>query len=186
MTAEELDDSHRMSMWFNLSQALELKLKEYHVLGLADPCSLAKAKVDIMEHKIVLSLDHLLRGAASTAEQSKISAACMVYVVTAFAEDPSSVLISLNDQPKLLNVRSRSIQQTNQVGTSPASSPFSVAGLRGTGQIVSFADTGLDESNCYFADPAGKVPRSPLKSPIYSPAFRKIIGYSGIDGRRTS
>ena len=41
---------------------------------------------------------------------------------------------------------------------------------------------GLDESHCYFADPNGEVPRSPLQFPVLVPTYRKVIGYAGVEG----
>lgn len=45
-TAEEMEDSQKMRLWYRLSEALEYKLKEYRSLGLKDPCSFSSLKTE--------------------------------------------------------------------------------------------------------------------------------------------
>ena len=109
-------------------------------------------------------------------------AACLVYLTVVFVENPSTTLISISSTPQLLNVRSRAIQQSNQIGVTNNAIPYSIAGLLGDGQVVAVADTGIDETSCYFIDPNGQVPRSPLLQPVTVPSFRKVITYAGVEG----
>lgn len=111
-----------------------------------------------------------------------MSAACLVYLTVVFVENPSTTLISITTAPKLLNVRSRAIQQSNQLGVNNTAIPYSLAGLLGDGQIVAVADTGIDDTSCYFIDPNGQVPRSPLLQPVTVPTMRKVITYAGVEG----
>lgn len=80
-------------------------------------------------------------------------------------------------RPELLNLRARSILQTASVGNSASNQIYTAAGLRGDGQIVSIADTGVDVNSCYFADARGRVKPSTANAPVIDPSFRKVIGY---------
>lgn len=83
---------------------------------------------------------------------------------------------------ELLNFRSRSIQQVAKVGSQSLATPYTTAGLRGDGQIVSVADTGLDIYSCYFYDPQGHVAFSDIKSSVFDTKYRKVVMYSYIPG----
>ena len=51
--------------------------------------------------------------------------------------------------------------------------------LIGEGQIVSIADTGVDEASCYFYDQErGLIQRGTLDDPVTDYNYRKIIQYS--------
>lgn len=104
-------------------------------------------------------------------EEESIYASCLVYLTSTFAEDPTTVQLSLSAMPELLNDYVHSILQTNDVG---GSNIYAANGLLGDGQIVSVADTGVDETSCYFQDPNGQVQRSPLSQPITNPSIRKV------------
>lgn len=129
-----------------------------------------------------MDIRSLFQKQANSEDDNYIAAACLVYLSVVFVENPSSTLISLTNTPQLLNVRSRAIQQSNQIGVSNIDIPFSYAGLLGDGQVVAVADTGIDETNCYFIDPSGQVPRSPIQQPVTVPSFRKVITYAGVEG----
>lgn len=79
--------------------------------------------------------------------------------------------------PQLLNFHARSITQSATVSNKLANQPYTAAGLRGDGQIVTVADTGIDVSSCYFYDSAGRVQPSLPSAPIFNQGMRKIIGY---------
>lgn len=92
-------------------------------------------------------------------------------------------LISLTSSPLVLNYHSRSIQESGNVGASSTASPYSAAGLLGDGQIIGIADTGVDESSCYFSDTQnGYVSRSTLSNPTFDLKHRKIIQYVVAEG----
>ena len=75
------------------------------------------------------------------------------------------------------NYRARSITQSSLVGSQPSMNPYSVAGLLGTNQVVSLADSGLDMHSCYFEDFNGNVAFSLYNAPITDPSKRKVIQY---------
>lgn len=79
--------------------------------------------------------------------------------------------------PVILNYRARSITQSSSVSSKLANQPYTSAGLRGDGQIVTIADTGLDVNSCYFFDKAGRVPPSQPNAPVFNSRLRKVIGY---------
>jgi subtilisin family serine protease len=81
---------------------------------------------------------------------------------------------------ELLNYRARSIQQSGNPASDSASNPYTSAGLKGDGQIVSIADTGVDSSSCYFYDSKGTVTPSVITEPIFDLSYRKIIQYAYI------
>ena len=88
-------------------------------------------------------------------------------------------MIFVIGRPALLNYRSRSIQQSATVGVDLSYSPYTAAGLMGTGQLVSVADTGVDELSCYFVDSVnGPVPRSDSASPVAYPGQRVLVQYA--------
>lgn len=80
----------------------------------------------------------------------------------------------------MFNFRARSIQQSAVGGAdSTTTTPFTLSGLQGDGQIVSIADTGLDVTSCYFSDPSGQsVKPSDIFSPVANKKFRKVIQYT--------
>lgn len=77
----------------------------------------------------------------------------------------------------ILNYHARSITQSASVSNKLANQPYTSAGLRGDGQIVTIADTGVDVNSCYFFDPAGRVPPSQPNAPVFNSRLRKVIGY---------
>jgi hypothetical protein len=81
-------------------------------------------------------------------------------------------------RPELLNYRARSIPQSGKVGSDYSYMPYTAAGLRGDGQVVAIADTGLDSMSCYFYDPQGQVKPTDISVPSYDNKYRKIIQYS--------
>lgn len=86
-----------------------------------------------------------------------------------------------------MNYHSRSIQESSTVGSSSTASPYSAAGLLGDGQIIGIADTGVDESSCYFSDSQnGFISRSSISNPTFDLKYRKIIQYVVADGGDTS
>jgi hypothetical protein len=82
-------------------------------------------------------------------------------------------------RPELLNYRARSIQQVAKVGSSATYAPYTAAGLRGDGEIVTIADTGVDQYSCYFYDSQnGATPPTDVASPKYDLKYRKVIQYN--------
>jgi hypothetical protein len=82
-------------------------------------------------------------------------------------------------RPKVLNFRSRSIQQSSNPSPDLSASPYTNAGLFGNNQVISIADTGIDDDSCYFIDTSnGPVPRSTTTSPQAYPNQRVVIQYA--------
>ena len=80
---------------------------------------------------------------------------------------------------ELFNFRARSIQQSAQASSASSAAPYTALGLTGTGQIITIADTGVDTSSCYFADPSkGAVPPTPLTSAAFDLSYRKVVQYN--------
>lgn len=121
-----------------------------------------------------MDIKHLLTHAVGSPEEESVHAACLVYLTSTFAEDPTTIHLTLSVLPELLNDYVRSIIQTDAVG---GSNVYAASGLLGDGQIVSFADTGVDETSCYFQDPNGQVAHSPLSQPVTNPSIRKVWKY---------
>jgi serine protease AprX len=71
------------------------------------------------------------------------------------------------------------------VGSSRQQSPYTSAGLTGTGQVVGISDTGLDEKSCFFNDLSGQVQRSLPGNPITDLARRKVVQYTHLNAADT-
>jgi hypothetical protein len=55
--------------------------------------------------------------------------------------------------------------------------PMYTWGLNGTGQVVQLADTGVNRSSCFFADPTGEVPTTDALTGAFDITRRKVVQY---------
>ena len=77
-----------------------------------------------------------------------INKACLAAVVELVASDPSVLSVHIGTAPHTLNYDSRGMTQSGN----PRYTPYTDAGLTGSGQILAVADTGLDDFSCFLAD----------------------------------
>jgi len=62
--------------------------------------------------------------------------------------------------------------------------PFTAWGLKGDKEVASMADTGLDDSHCFFREDDGeRMQRSPLEAPITDSKRRKVVQYTHYERR---
>ena len=58
--------------------------------------------------------------------------------------------MSLQSRPGLYNMRSRSIMESKTISDSLDSMPYTKMGVRGNGQVVGVADTGIDQVSMLY------------------------------------
>ena len=71
-----------------------------------------------------------------------------VYLPTKSASDVFK--LSLQSRPGLYNMRSRSIMESKTISDSLDSMPYTKMGVRGNGQVVGVADTGIDQVSMLY------------------------------------
>lgn len=119
------------------------------------------------------------RDVTEEAKSSGVSSSlCLMSLVEAFAADPNVLSVSIEGRPVLLNYDARGVAQS---GTS-ASTPFTDAGILGTGQVVGVADSGLDDASCFFWDTSNQysspyTTRSYANSVYLENSRRKVVMY---------
>ena len=103
---------------------------------------------------------------------SSTSSLCLFSLVETFAADPDVLSVAVQGRPVLLNYDARGVAQSG----SSYSTPFTTAGLYGTGQVVGVADSGLDDYSCYFWDNTG----------VYGTAYtqRSSFSYAEVQNER--
>eukprot|EP00752_Nemacystus_decipiens_P002497 g2346.t1 len=118
-----------------------------------DSVSVRGATDDVL---MVNGLDHLLhsgRGAGGhNDEATELHVACFMGLVSFLASRQEVLRVAPNGPVRLLDATARAIIQT----ATPSQTPFTDAGLDGTGEIIQVVDTGLDETSCFFADGDGQ------------------------------
>lgn len=84
--------------------------------------------------------------------------ACIVTILVGLASHPSVVHVgSISHNVDLHNLNAGWVVEGSVTSdTGKRERPWSVAGLNGSGQIVSVSDTGLDVENCHFLDINGR------------------------------
>lgn len=110
--------------------------------------------------------------------EEPLRSSCLTYLTAYFAEQAKVFNLALVKRPHLMNFRARSIMQSKLVGSQSSMMSYTLSGLRGDGQIVSVADTGLDVNSCFFRDSNGRVSPSNLQKPNTDKSKRKVIQYS--------
>lgn len=161
-------DKRRATSWSGVFSKLKTKTTN-------DPCNFKSIQVTRNNgYNVKIPISYLWDA------DSELAAACLGHIASSMSRVPSVRLISLTSKQQVLNYRCRSISQSSTVGNNNDNEPFTVDNnLIGTDQIVSVADTGVDEYSCYFYDEQnGLIPRSSIANPITDTNQRKIIQYS--------
>ncbi len=121
---------------------------------------------------------------------SGISAGCYVALLAKLALHPEVIGISARPRLTLTNNAAKAIMQSFNAsipvtdGYEASSWPYQAAGLNGSEQVVTIADTGLDTEHCSFAGSASDTGISPITyasfisgDQSYDNSYRKIIQY---------
>lgn len=89
----------------------------------------------------------------NTTGNTEFDQGCMLTLSLAIAAHPDVCSLESKERVKVQNtVVQWLVQSEVEEGR-----PFFDSGLDGTGQVVAVSDTGIDQNNCYFADPAGVI-----------------------------
>ena len=202
-------DSQRHKTWSTLSAYLHKHLDHDDILSvnpslprelkatatqaasvMADPCQFERMIDDMHVYgdKVTFPMDYL-----QAYQDERLAASCLAFLSSRLAmptlvesgHKGSDVFhISLEYGPRLYNNRARSIPQSRTSATSMSSMPYTVAGIRGKGQVVGVADTGIDRSSCYFEDKVnGEVQAEPVPSKNFNLKYRKVVQYNFIQGQ---
>eukprot|EP00457_Paulinella_chromatophora_P001141 gb/GEZN01001143.1/.p1 GENE.gb/GEZN01001143.1/~~gb/GEZN01001143.1/.p1 ORF type:complete len:971 (-),score=151.65 gb/GEZN01001143.1/:310-3222(-) len=100
-------------------------------------------------------------------------------LVKALANRPEVMAVEKFTQPRILNMFARGIVQNgNKDGTTPI---FNIQQLKGQGEIIGVADSGLDYDHCFFSDYVGST-NTPwdFMSNEKNPSGRKVLAYHKI------
>ena len=162
-------DKRRVDSWNKVVNKLNVKTED-------DPCQFKSNKVTRSGGvSVKIPISHLWNF-----DDSELAGSCLAHIASSISKVPSVRMISLTSKQQVLNFRSRSISQSCTVGNQNANEPYTVdKNLIGKNQIVSVADTGCDETSCFFYDKEkGLIPRGPITNPITDTSYRKIIQYS--------
>lgn len=158
-------------------------------LSQKDPCQFRRMVKEMHTYtdKVVFPMEYL-----QSYRDEKLASACLAFLGARLAmptllqsgHQGSDIFhVALEFGPSLYNNRARSIPQSMTSAQTPESMPYTQAGIRGAGQVVGVADTGIDRSSCYFEDPAGMVTAEPVPSKSFDPQYRKVIQYVYIQGQ---
>ena len=108
--------------------------------------------------------------------------ACLAHLLTVVGADPLVSRIALSRAPRPLNNIARAISET---GSKTEAEPFLEAGLDGTGVVVGMADTGLDQTSCFFREEDNAVVlRADFGhgNTVVDHSFRKVVQYVNYSG----
>ena len=143
-----------------------------------DPCTFSDIADDVH-----IRDQHIFREVTSYLEvdedtDSDIGRACLALIAVVAAQDPQCAYVTLAPVVEPLNMRARSCVQVGVTGQDTNYNPFTAWGLRGQNEVVSVADTGLDDTHCFFREDSGsKMERSSLQSYIIDSRRRKVVEY---------
>ena len=149
----------------------------------SDPCGFEQGFAERSfsgsdKDNLVFTTDRLL-----ASNDSQLVAACVAHLASAFAQVPQVRLIAFAGLPAPFNVRARPLEIAGTLSLESSAENDYFADLKGQNVLVSIADTGVDESSCFFLDAdRGLVERGSLSSPILDLSRRKIVQYSFVDG----
>ena len=124
-----------------------------------------------------------------------IGAGCYVALLAKLALHPEVIGISVRPRLSLTNNAAKGIIQSLNASIpiteeyEANSFPYQAAGLNGSEQVVTIADTGLDTEHCSFAGSASDTGISPISfgELSYDNSYRKVIQYVAyVDGKDTS
>jgi subtilisin family serine protease len=166
-------DKHRSKSWNKVANKLK-----FNNNNVEDPCGFTKYTNIVRKENtnvIKLPISYLWE-----IEDKELVGSCLGHISSLLSKLSSITLMSLTSKVQVLNFRARSIGQSASVGNNNDNEPYTVDyNLIGKGQIVSIADTGVDETSCYFYDQQkGLIQRSTLSDPFTDDSYRKIIQYS--------
>jgi hypothetical protein len=137
-----------------------------------DPCNIGSMIASLENDVLVLSLPEI-------SEDNTFGPMCLAYISAVCSTDADLAYLSKFVKPVTQNYRARSIVQTGKAGTAAGFSMYTEAGLTGRGQVVGVADTGLDESSCYFYDQdKGFIERTLFDKPKHDWSHRKVVQYT--------
>ncbi|CAM9260527.1 unnamed protein product [Discosporangium mesarthrocarpum] len=113
-----------------------------------------------------------LRGIHHEDHDNEFATACFMGLVGYLSAQPEVLHIQPEAKAFFLNKEATSYAE----GSSGGSRPMLAAGLDGSGEVIGVADSGLDDSSCFFRDPTKDViARSTITSPVTDPTYRKVI-----------
>lgn len=116
-----------------------------------------------------------LQDASSSSSSSMSSNYCFMTLVETLSLHSSVMAVSVAPRMRALNHHARGVVQSGQSGWAP----LTAAGLLGTGQVVGVADTGLDDSSCFFRDNSGKYSSgATARDGSVQSQRRKVVQYS--------
>eukprot|EP01041_Mallomonas_annulata_P002618 gene2618-5114_t len=171
-THELTIEEERKRLWtsfpFVLNEALKMS---------SDPCQFKRMKIIPDDSEFSVSIEHFWQYG-----DRSLSMACMAHMLSYFANQPTVSFLTLTERPSILNYRARSIPESSTVGYALGSAPYSDKGLLGDNVIVSIADTGADDTSCYFRDPYRKVNKTLINYAKADYRLRKIIQYTFVSG----
>jgi hypothetical protein len=152
-------------------------------LHLTRECRLPSATASSVEYERWVARLVDLSGWANSspsaeAPHSSLSLYCFLSLVETIAAHSSVLSVTLQGRPVLLNYEAKPFTQSGS-----SSTPFSNAGIYGSGQIVGVADSGLDDFSCYFWDNSGAysnpaTARSSYLTPSLERNRRKVVQYT--------
>lgn len=138
------------------------------------------------QDKVFLSTPESLERIAFSADSRKDLEMLALHL----AHDPQVHSVNLDHQYRIRNQFSRAVIQQGidvlpQTRTWDVSSPFYQNGLKGDGQIVGTADTGLDYRNSLFADNIATRPNAPpFRNWIRDPFISDMISDADLQRRK--
>lgn len=137
-----------------------------------DPCNIENMQVTFENDLLVFSLSQI-------AGDNTFGSMCLAYLASTIAMDNDAVHVFKFIRAETQNYRARSIVQTGTAGNTAGFAPYTDAGVTGKGQVVGVADTGLDESSCYFYDNnAGFIPRTLIDKASKDWTRRKVVQFT--------
>jgi hypothetical protein len=137
-----------------------------------DPCNLDSMKVTLENDMMIFSLPEI-------ADDNTFGSMCLAYISSFIAMDNDAIHVFKFIRAETQNYRARSIVQTGTAGNTAGFTPYTEAGVTGQGNVVGVADTGLDESSCYFYDDdLGFAPRTFVSKAQKDWARRKVVQFT--------
>lgn len=105
-----------------------------------------------------------------------LSEVCLAELLNRAAFSPYVLRILLERKPTVYNIEASALVSSGSM----SEEPFKAAGLRGRGQVVAVADTGLDDRSCFFFDNSQKyATASTDRTGVVESGRRKVVQYVG-------
>lgn len=104
-----------------------------------------------------------------------IDKGCLAAMITQLVGSSEVIQVALTSSPQLMNYEARGRIQSGKIEIEP----YSKAGLRGEGQVVGIADSGLYDLSCFFIDDSFLYPTiTTSRTGVIEPFRRKVIQYT--------